>query len=73
MRFWVISQFAWLRIGIHWFTLSFMDQNLCRRLMPRPKLGRPLPTTAAAAPATFGLVHLQTVRREQVAIAADIG
>ena len=49
-----------------WITLPFMDQNLCRRLMPRP-------TTAAAAPATSRLVHLQIIRREQMAIAADIG
>jgi hypothetical protein len=56
-----------------WITLSFMDQNLCRRLMPRPKFGRSRPTTAAAAPTTFRLVHLQVVGREQMAIAADIG
>jgi hypothetical protein len=56
-----------------WITLSFMDQNLCRRLMPRPKLGRSRPTAAAAAPATPCMVHLQIVGREQMAIAADIG
>jgi hypothetical protein len=50
-----------------------MDQNLCRPLMPRPKLGGSRPTTAAASPATFRLVHLQVVGREQMAIAADIG
>jgi hypothetical protein len=56
-----------------WITLSFMDQNLCRRpLMPRPKFGRSRPTTAAATPATFRLVHLQVVGREQMAIAADM-
>ena len=50
-----------------WITLSFMRQNLCRRpLMPRP-------TTSAAAPATFRMVHLRVVGREQMAIAADIG
>jgi hypothetical protein len=45
--------------GCPWITLSFMDQNLCRRLMPRPKFGRSRPTTAAAPPTTFRLVHLQ--------------
>jgi hypothetical protein len=54
-------------------TLSSMNQNLCRRLMPCPKFGRSSPTTEAAAPATFCLVHLQVVGREQMAIAADIG
>ena len=56
-----------------WITLSFMDQNLCRRLVPRPKFGRSHPTTAAAAPATSRSVHLQVVGREQMAVAADIG
>jgi hypothetical protein len=56
-----------------WITLSFMDQNVCRRLMPRPELGRSHPTAAAAAPATFHLVHLQVVGREHMAIAADTG
>jgi len=56
-----------------WITLSFMDQNLCRRPMPRPKCGRSRPTTAATAPAPVRLVHLQVVGREQMAIAADIG
>ena len=41
--------------------------------MPRPKLGRSHSTTAPAAPATFRVVHLQVVGREQMAIAADIG
>ena len=50
-----------------------MDQNLCRRLMPGPKLGRSRPTTAAAAPATFLMVYVQIVGREQMAIAADVG
>jgi hypothetical protein len=54
-------------------TLSFMDQNLCRRLVPRPKLGRSHPTTAALAPATSRSVHLQVVGREQMAMTADIG
>jgi len=54
-------------------TLSYMDQNLYRRLMPRPKFGRPRPTTAAAAPATYRMVHLQSVGREQMAIATDPG
>src|SRR5215469_5125621 len=53
-------------------TLSFMDQNLSRRPMARPKLGRSHPTTAAAAPATFRLVHSQVVGGEQMAIATDI-
>ena len=57
----------------NWIILSFKDQHLCRRLMPRPKFGRSGPTTAAAAPATFRLVHLQVVVREQVPIAADDG
>jgi hypothetical protein len=57
MRFWVISQFARLRIASTWITLSFMDQNLCRRLMPRPKLSRSRPTTAAATPTTFRMVE----------------
>jgi hypothetical protein len=56
-----------------WTTLSFMDQNLCHRVMPRPKLGRSRPTTAATAPATFRWVHLQVVGRKQMAIAADTG
>jgi hypothetical protein len=51
-----------------------MDQkNLYRRLMPRPKVGRSRPTTAAAAPTALRLVHLQVVGREQMAIAADTG
>ena len=54
-------------------TLSFMDQNLCRRLVPRPKFGRSHPTTAAAAPATSRSVHLQVVGREQMAMTANIG
>src|SRR5579863_4455343 len=49
-----------------------MDQNLCRRLMPRPKFGRSRPTAAAASPATFRLVDLQVIRREQMAIATDM-
>jgi hypothetical protein len=53
-------------------TLSYVDQNLCRRLMPRPKFGRSRPTAAAASPATFRLVDLQVIRREQMAIAADM-
>jgi hypothetical protein len=56
-----------------WTTLSCMDQNLYRRLMPRPKVGRSRPTTAAAAPAAFHPVHLQVLGREQMAIAADVG
>ena len=54
-----------------WITLSFMDQNLCRRLVPRPKFGRSRPTAAAASPATSRSVHLQVVGREQMAVAAD--
>jgi len=49
-----------------------MDQHLCRRLVPRPKFGRSRPTAAPAAPATFGLVYLQVVGRERMAIAADV-
>jgi hypothetical protein len=56
-----------------WITLSYMDQNLCRRLMPRPKCGRSRPTTAPAAPAAFCLVRPQIVGSEQMAIAADAG
>ena len=56
-----------------WITLSSMDQYLCRRRMPRPKFGRSRPTTTAAAPATFHMVHLQVVRRKQMAIATDVG
>jgi len=41
--------------------------------MPHPKFGRSLPTTAATAPATFRLIHLQVVGREQMAITADFG
>jgi hypothetical protein len=41
--------------------------------MPRPKFGRSLPTTAAASPATFRVVHLQVLGREQMTAAADIG
>lgn len=70
-----ISPFARLRIGIRLGYSMVMDQNLCRRCrpMPRPKFGRTRPTTAAAAPATFRLVHLQVVGREQMAIAAYVG
>jgi len=50
-----------------------MDQNLFRRLLPRPKFGRSLSATAAAAPAVLPLIHLQVVGREQVTIAANIG
>lgn len=56
-----------------WISLSFMDRSLCRRLMPRSKLGRSRPTTAPATPATFRMVHLQVIGREQMAIAANIG
>ena len=56
-----------------WITLWFMYQDLCRRLMPRPKFSRSRPATVEAPPATFRLVHLQVVWREQMAIAADIG
>jgi hypothetical protein len=55
-----------------WITLSFMDQPQCPRLMPRPKFGRPRPTTPAAAPATFRLIHLQVIRREKMTVAADM-
>jgi hypothetical protein len=41
--------------------------------MSRPKLRRPRSTTAAAAPATFRMVHLQVVGREQMTVAADFG
>jgi hypothetical protein len=41
--------------------------------MPRPKPGRSRPTTAPAAPAELGMVHLQVVGGEQMALAADIG
>jgi len=68
-----ISQFARLRIGCHLDYSSFMDHDLCRRLMPRPEFGRSRLTTIAAAPATFGLVHLQVVGCEQIPIAADAG
>jgi len=40
--------------------------------MTRAKFGRSRPTTAAAAPATGRLVHLQIVEREQMAVAAEI-
>jgi hypothetical protein len=50
-----------------------MDLNLCHRLMPRPKSDRSRLTAAAAAPATLPLVHMQVVRRQQMAIAADVG
>ena len=53
--------------------LSLMDQNQCRGPMSRPEFGRSHPTTAAAAPATSRLVHLQVIGREQMAIAADAG
>jgi hypothetical protein len=41
--------------------------------MTRPKFGRSCPTTAAATPATFRMVHLQVVGYEQMAIATDTG
>jgi hypothetical protein len=41
--------------------------GLCR------KFGRSRPTAAAAAPAMSRLVHLEVVRHEQMAVAADIG
>ena len=56
-----------------WITLAFKDQNLRRRLMPRPKFGRSRPPTAATPPATVRLVYLQIVGREQMTIAAGIG
>ena len=56
-----------------WITLPFMDLNLCRRLMPRPKSSRSHPTAAATAPATLRMVHLQVIGREHMTIAADIG
>ena len=56
-----------------WITLALMDQHLCPLLMPRPKFGASCPTAAPAAPATFRLVHVEVVEREQMAIAADTG
>src|SRR6185312_14949214 len=56
-----------------WITLSFVNQNLRHRLMPRPKFGRSHSTTAPAAPAAIRLVQLQVVGREQMTIAAGIG
>lgn len=50
-----------------------MDQYLYRRPMSRPKFGRSSSATEPAAPATFAWVHPQVVRREQMAIAANIG
>jgi hypothetical protein len=73
MRFGVISPFTRLRIGIPLDYSVIHGPYLCRRFMPRPKLSRSRPTTVAAAPATFRLVHLQVVGREQMAIAADTG
>jgi hypothetical protein len=75
MRFWVISQFARYESASTWITLSFMDQNLCRLLMPRPKCGRSRPTTAAAAPATSRLVHavvVMPISSDGRSIAAEI-
>ncbi len=56
-----------------WTTLPCVNQNLCCRFMPRPKLGCSHPTASAAAPATLRVVQLQGVGREQMAVAADIG
>ena len=71
MRFGVISRVAPLRIGVHMDYPLVHGPDLCRRLMPRPKLGRSRSTTAAAAPAPFRTVHLEVVGREQMAIPAD--
>lgn len=73
MRFGVVSQFAQLRIGVHLDYSHVHGSDLSRRLMPGSNLGRSHPATAAASPATFRLVYLQVVRREQMAIAADAG
>ena len=73
MRFWVISHVARLRISVDLDYSLVHGPDLRCRLMPRPKLGRSRPPTAAAAPATSRLVHLQVIRHEQMAIAADIG
>lgn len=73
MRFGVISRVAPLRIGVHMDYPLVHGPDLCRRLMPRPKLGRSRSTIAAAAPATFRTVHLEVVGREQMAIPADTG
>jgi len=73
MRFWVISLFTRLRTGVHLDYSLPHGPDLCRRLMPRAKLGRSHPTTAAAAPATSRLVYPQVVGREQMAIAAETG
>jgi hypothetical protein len=71
MRFWVISQFAQLRIVAHLDYSATRGKKLCYLLMPRPKFGRSCATTPAAA--TIRLVHLKVVHREQMAIAADLG
>jgi len=71
MRFWVISQFSRLRISVHLDYSLLHGPDLCRRFMPRSKLGRSRSTTEAAAPATCRLVYPQIFGREQMAIAAD--
>ena len=77
MRVVAISQLARLRIGVRLDYSSLMDQSSRRRLMPRPKRGCALPATtaaaAAAAPAAFDFVYPQVVRREQMALAANVG
>jgi hypothetical protein len=73
MLFWVISQYPRLRIAVRLDYSLVHGPDLCRWLMPSPKFGRSRPTTAAAAPATFRMVHLKVVGRQQMAIAADTG
>src|SRR6185312_16037908 len=46
-----------------WITLTFVNQNLCRRPVPRPKFSRSHSTTAAAAPATLSGVSKWPVKQ----------
>ena len=68
---------VWIRSARHLHHASLGHLAICaatnRHPVGLPKLGRPRPTAAAAAPATFRLAHVQIVGREQMAIAADIG
>jgi hypothetical protein len=50
-----------------------MQQDLCRYLLPRSKLGRSFVATTAAAPPAFSSVYRHVLGCERMTVAANIG